>query len=345
VPETRHICRSLGCLRPADSPGGGAVTPHLSHLFSTVHSIDVSPSLLSSLPQHLPGDCTNVTYSLHTLTPSSSGEFQGRSPQPSPTPSEPERRIVPPRARWDAGVVAMVMHHVDDVAGFMEGLVGVLEVGGWVVVIEVLFPEEGKEWSGDEQGHGHGHAHGHGQHHGEGHAHAHASETTEQSHEGNSHDHHHPVSDQRVGDLDSKVRLIPYDTPHIPNPSPTSPADIKYELTTPANPCQTTASGSVNAPNHFHRLTPPRLHRLLSHWLEDVHVEMCGEYPPFGPAKMSVPCFVGWGRKGKAAVTTGGRAQSYQNDRSHGAGPVHDHGHGHGEDTWDGAAYLARPGV
>jgi hypothetical protein len=110
---------------------------------------------------------------------------------------------------------------------------------------------------------------------------------------------------------------------------------------------QTTASGSVNAPNHFHRLTPPRLHRLLSHWLEDVQVEMCGEYPPFGPAKVSVPCFVGWGRKGKAATNTASRAQSHHNDRNHGAEPAHGHGHGHGlgEDTWDGAAYLARPGV
>lgn len=183
-----------------------------------------------------------MTYSLHTLTPPSSAEFEGKSPQPSPTQFEPERKIAPPRARWDVGVVAMVMHHVDDVAGFMEGLVGVLEVGGWVVVIEILFPKEGKEWSGDEQGHGHGH--GHGQHHGEvqahrrDHDHAPAPETTGHSHAASIQDHHRLVSDQRVGNLDSKVSSSPPAHPvrHASCPKPHSVRPLlPIRLTTPAD--------------------------------------------------------------------------------------------------------------
>ena len=54
----------------------------------------------------------------------------------SPTEAEPERKLAPPRAKFDVAVANMVIHHVDDMAGFMQGLVGLLSPGGWVVFTE-----------------------------------------------------------------------------------------------------------------------------------------------------------------------------------------------------------------
>lgn len=54
----------------------------------------------------------------------------------SPTEAEPERKLDPPRARFDIAVVNLVLHHVDDIPGFLLGLKGLLVDGGRVVITE-----------------------------------------------------------------------------------------------------------------------------------------------------------------------------------------------------------------
>ncbi|WWD20851.1 hypothetical protein CI109_105328 [Kwoniella shandongensis] len=117
--------------------GPGAVTTNLLHHFSTIHAIDTSPSMLTSFSTHHPPSSNpKLTYSLHSLSSSSPKAFDSREPMLSPTVDDPERKIVPPRNRFDVAVANLVLHHVDDVKSFMEGVVGLLKSGGWIVFTE-----------------------------------------------------------------------------------------------------------------------------------------------------------------------------------------------------------------
>ena len=85
-------------------------------------------SWLSSIP--------NITHAMHFLSPSSPAEFSALSPMFSPTPEYAERKLPPPRSRFDVAIANLVVHHVDDLDGFMRGVVGSLAEGGWVVFTE-----------------------------------------------------------------------------------------------------------------------------------------------------------------------------------------------------------------
>jgi 2-polyprenyl-3-methyl-5-hydroxy-6-metoxy-1,4-benzoquinol methylase len=116
--------------------GAGAVTQLLSKSFKSVHAIDVSPSMLSTFSTELPSNkYPNVTHSQHTLSSSSPEEF-ARWSMKSPTEDEPDRNVSLPRSKWDVAAVILVLHHVDDIQGFMTGLTGLVEHGGWVVFAE-----------------------------------------------------------------------------------------------------------------------------------------------------------------------------------------------------------------
>jgi hypothetical protein len=92
--------------------------------------------MLSTFSTELPSDrYPNVTHSLHTLSSSSPEEFAEGSMK-SPTESEPDRVASLPRSKWDVAAVILVLHHVDDIEGFMTGLTGLVEDGGWVVFAE-----------------------------------------------------------------------------------------------------------------------------------------------------------------------------------------------------------------
>ena len=106
------------------------MTPHLAETFASVHSIDVSLSMLKTFSTHV--QMPNVTHSLHTLGHAS--DFT--HPQPSPTADDPERVSQPPRAQWDVLVINMTLHHVDNVPDFWAGAQRVLVHGGWCVVTE-----------------------------------------------------------------------------------------------------------------------------------------------------------------------------------------------------------------
>jgi hypothetical protein len=122
--------------RRSSSPGAGAVTQLFSKSFKSVHAIDVSQSMLSTFSTELPSDkYPNVTHSLHTLSSSSPGEFAGGSMK-SPVEGDPDRVVSLPRSKWDVAAVILVLHHVDDIEGFMTGLTGLVEDGGWVVFSE-----------------------------------------------------------------------------------------------------------------------------------------------------------------------------------------------------------------
>ena len=93
--------------------------------------------MLATFSSQLPSDkYPNVTYSQHTLSPSSRQIFQSGQPVPSPTKSDSGRRVKIPRGEWDVAVVNLVLHHVDDVPGFMAGLKDLLREGGMVVFTE-----------------------------------------------------------------------------------------------------------------------------------------------------------------------------------------------------------------
>jgi len=92
--------------------------------------------MLSTFSTELPSDTyPNVTYSLHTLSSSSPDEF-AKGNMKSPIEDEPERVVSLPRSKFDAAAVILVLHHVDDMEGFMKGLTGLVEDGGWVVLTE-----------------------------------------------------------------------------------------------------------------------------------------------------------------------------------------------------------------
>jgi hypothetical protein len=110
------------------STGAGAVTQLLAKSFGTVHAIDVSPSMLSTFSTEVPSDkYPNVTHSLHTLSSSSPAVF-AEGEMKSPIKGDPDRVISLPRSQWDVAAVIMVLHHVDDVEGFMTGLSGLISL-------------------------------------------------------------------------------------------------------------------------------------------------------------------------------------------------------------------------
>jgi 2-polyprenyl-3-methyl-5-hydroxy-6-metoxy-1,4-benzoquinol methylase len=116
--------------------GAGAVTQLFSKSFKSVHAIDVSPSMLSTFSTELPSEkYPNVTYSLNTLSSSSPEEF-AKGTMKSPIEGDPNRVVSLPRSKWDVAAVILVLHHVDDIEGFMTGLTGLVEDGGWVVFAE-----------------------------------------------------------------------------------------------------------------------------------------------------------------------------------------------------------------
>jgi hypothetical protein len=92
--------------------------------------------MLSTFSTELPSDkYPNVSYSLHTLSSSSPEEFAKRSMK-SPIEGDADRVVSLPRSKWDIAAVILVLHHVDDIEGFMTGLTGLVEDGGWVVFSE-----------------------------------------------------------------------------------------------------------------------------------------------------------------------------------------------------------------
>lgn len=117
--------------------GAGAVTQLLAGSFASVHAIDVSLSMLTTFSSQLPSDkYPTVTHSQHTLSSTSRESFRSGKTVPSPTKDEPRREVTLPRSVWDVAVVNLVLHHVDDVEGFMTGLKDLVVEGGTVVFTE-----------------------------------------------------------------------------------------------------------------------------------------------------------------------------------------------------------------
>jgi SAM-dependent methyltransferase len=87
------------------------------------------------------GDSSNITYSLHTLSPKSAQEFT--ETLPSPSEEDSGRKLTPPRADFDVATANLVLHHVDDIPSFLSGCMGLLKDGGWLVMTE-FGREEGK---------------------------------------------------------------------------------------------------------------------------------------------------------------------------------------------------------
>ncbi len=67
----------------------------------------------------------------------------------SPLPSHTEKKLPPPRSRFDLAVANLVVHHIDDLDGFMDGVTGLLVDGGWVVFTEFGKVEGGRDVAGD----------------------------------------------------------------------------------------------------------------------------------------------------------------------------------------------------
>lgn len=104
--------------------------------------------MLLSLSTLLPSSShPTLSHSLHFLSPSSPTDFM--TPLFSPIPSEPERKLVPPQREFDLAIANLVAHHVDDLDGWMEGAVGLLRKGGWLVVTEFGKEEGGKDVAGE----------------------------------------------------------------------------------------------------------------------------------------------------------------------------------------------------
>jgi len=92
--------------------------------------------MLSTFSTELPSEkYPNVTHSLHTLSSSSPEEF-AKGSMKSPIEGDADRVVPLPRSKWDVAAVILVLHHVDDIEGFMTGLNGLVEDGGWVVFSE-----------------------------------------------------------------------------------------------------------------------------------------------------------------------------------------------------------------
>lgn len=125
----------------ADHTGPGLVTSHLAPNFASLHAIDVSPSMLLYFSRT--HSSSIITHSLHFLNPSSSTEFT--QPLLSPLHNEPERRLTPPRNKFGVAVMNLVLHHVEDWSGLMQGIQGLLEDGGWFVGTEFGKTEDGRD--------------------------------------------------------------------------------------------------------------------------------------------------------------------------------------------------------
>lgn len=132
-----HLVSGTKCIILISILGAGAVTQLYAKSFNSVHAIDVSPSMLATFSSELPAsEYPNVTHSLHTLSATSGTEFQSGKPVKSPTKAETEREIGLPRTQWDVALINLVLHHVDDIEGFMKGLKDLVRPGGWVVFTE-----------------------------------------------------------------------------------------------------------------------------------------------------------------------------------------------------------------
>lgn len=93
--------------------------------------------MLATFSDQLPADkYPQVTHSQHTLSASSGKQFASDEPVLSPTKADPQRQTQLPRQQFDVAVVNLVLHHVDDIVGFMTGLKDVVAPGGWVVFTE-----------------------------------------------------------------------------------------------------------------------------------------------------------------------------------------------------------------
>jgi SAM-dependent methyltransferase len=104
--------------------------------------------MLLSLSTLLPSlSHPTLSHSLHFLSPSSPTDFT--TPLFSPIPSEPERKLIPPCREFDLAIANLVAHHVDDLDGWMEGAVGLLRKGGWLIVTEFGKEEGGKDVAGE----------------------------------------------------------------------------------------------------------------------------------------------------------------------------------------------------
>lgn len=125
--------------------GPGAVTPYLADAFGQVYAIEASKSMITSFGGQAVAKRDNVAYGLVMLHPGSGKEFESRTEYSSPTDEEPERKMPPPAARFDVAVVNLVLHHVDDVGAFVDGIKGVLKSGGVVVITEFTVAEDGTD--------------------------------------------------------------------------------------------------------------------------------------------------------------------------------------------------------
>ena len=118
------------------------MTSHYANSFRSVHSIDTSPSMLQTLSKYVTNH--NVTHALHAISPASAQQFRSGEAMRSPTSSEPERTLAPPRDVFDVAVANLVLHHIDDTRSFLAGVVGLLKPGGWFVITEFGLREDGE---------------------------------------------------------------------------------------------------------------------------------------------------------------------------------------------------------
>ncbi|WWC65041.1 uncharacterized protein I303_107655 [Kwoniella dejecticola CBS 10117] len=121
--------------------GPGAVTRHYLSSFSSVHAIDSSPSMLIALSEYLPqSDYPTLSYALHTLSSSSPAIYKSEQ-LISPTRNDPERTTASPilgrEGGFDLVVSNLVLHHVDDLVNFMDGVLRMVRPGGWVIFTEM----------------------------------------------------------------------------------------------------------------------------------------------------------------------------------------------------------------
>ncbi|BEI90529.1 uncharacterized protein CcaverHIS019_0305990 [Cutaneotrichosporon cavernicola] len=125
--------------------GPGAVTQHLADSFGIVYATELSANMLKTFSGQPVAQRDNVSFGLVSLGPNSKDEFKARKAFPSPTEAEPERTAAPPVVMFDVAVVNLVLHHVDDINSFMEGVKGVLRPGGVIVVTEFTLAEDGTD--------------------------------------------------------------------------------------------------------------------------------------------------------------------------------------------------------
>lgn len=121
--------------------GGGAVTRLLAPTFGSITAIDIEPTMIASLhsrlsPSLFASSRGSTTAFVHTITSASPYAFSTGELQSSPTDSDAERQVKPPKAQFDVAVIINVLHHVENPNDFFPGLQGLMKKGGKVVVIE-----------------------------------------------------------------------------------------------------------------------------------------------------------------------------------------------------------------